>query len=433
MSSAIRPLAVRTDFSSPREALRLMVGILRMVAPAQRARVLLGLFGSWGDRANHATCEVGAEMAGRLGMHDAVRQGLFHIFERWHGKGVPHKLAGEDIALTARFAQVATLAVAIDQVAGTEAALAVIRQRSGRMLDPAIAAAFGQQGRGLLAEIGAVEVLPTILAIEPEPHRRASQGGVDGVARAFADAVDLKSSHTHGHSAAVGELAATAGRAIGLSDCEVSALRRAGFLHDLGRVGVPDRIWEKQGPLTITEWESVRLHPYHSERILVRSEALAPLATLAGMHHERQDGSGYHRQASGAAIPMSCRILAAADAYQAMTQDRAHRPALAAEAAAGEIEAACRRGALDRDAAAAVLDASGQRLQTRRAPPNCLSNREVEVLRLVAQGLSNREIARPLFISPRTAESHVQHIYTKIEMSTRAGAAMFAMRHDLIV
>lgn len=129
---------------------------------------------------------------------------------------------------------------------------------------------------------------------------------------------------------------------------------------------------------------------------------------------------------------MSSRILAAADAYQAMTQDRAHRPALSAAAGAAEIEAACRRGALDRDAAAAVLDASGQRLHIRRAAPNGLSDREVEVLRLVAQGLSNRDIGARLFISSRTAESHVQHIYTKIGMSTRAGAAMFAMRHDLI-
>lgn len=429
---AIRPLAIRTDFSSPPEALRLTAAILHRVPLTARPRLLLGLFGAWGEAANHATCEVGAEMARRLGMNEPVRLGLFQIFERWDGAGVPHKLRGEEIALTARFAQAATLAVAIDQVAGSEAAVEVIRRRSGGMLDPAIANAFDQHGRELFAEIGAVDPLPAILAAEPEPRRHVSPGGVDEVARAFADAVDLKSRYTHGHSAAVGELAAAAGRTVGLGDAEVSALRRAGWLHDLGRVGVPDRIWGKRGPLTATEWESVRLHPYHSERILVRSAALAPLATVAGMHHERQDGSGYYRQASGAAIPISSRILAAADAYQAMTQDRAHRPAMSAAAAAAEIEAACRQGRLDRDAAAAVLHVSGQRLRTRRGAAGGLSEREVEVLRLVAQGLSNREIADRLFISSRTAESHVQHIYTKIGLSTRAGAAMFAMRHDLI-
>ncbi|MEX0629142.1 MAG: HD domain-containing phosphohydrolase [Chloroflexota bacterium] len=429
---ATRPLAFRTDFNSPREALRLMVGILRLVPPARRPRVLLGSFGPWGDLALHATCEVGAEMARRLGMHDAVALGLYQSFERWDGKGVPRKLAGEDIALPARFAQVATLAVALDQVAGTEAAVAVIRARSGGMLDPAVAAAFAQHGPALLAEVTAIDVLPAILATEPEPHRRVSQGGVDGVARAFADMIDLKSRFTHGHSAAVAQLAAGAGRTLGLGEVEVTALRRAGWLHDLGRLSVPDGIWEKRGRLTPVEWERVRLHPYHTERILARSDALAPLAALAGMHHERQDGSGYYRQASGAAIPMSARILAVADAYQAMTQERAHRPALSADAAAAEVDAACLRGGLDREAAGAVLEVGGQRLRSRRAAPSGLSEREVEVLRLVAQGLSNRDIASRLFISPRTAESHVQHIYTKIGLSTRAGAAMFAMRHDLI-
>jgi len=429
---ATRPLAFRTDFNSPPEALRLMVSILRIVPPARRPRVLLGSFGPWGDLALHATCEVGAEMARRLGMQDAIGQGLYQIFERWDGKGVPQKVAGEDIALPARFAQVATLAVALDQVAGAEAAVAVINERSGGMLDPAIAAAFVRHGQALLAEVGAIDVLPAILATEPEPHRHVSQAGVEDVAAGFADMIDLKSPFTHGHSAAVAQLAVSAGRTLGLGEVEVTAISRAGSLHDLGRLSVPDGIWEKRGRLTPTEWERVRLHPYHSERILARSEALAPLAALAGMHHERQDGSGYYRQASGAAIPVACRILAAADAYQAMTQDRAYRPALSGDAAAAEVDAACRQGVLDRDAAGAVLEAGGQRLRSRRAAPIGLSEREVEVLRLVAQGLSNREIAGRLFISPRTAESHVQHIYTKIGMSTRAGAAMFAMRHDLI-
>ncbi len=429
---ATRPLAFRTDFGSPRDALGLLAGILGLVSPARRPRVLLGLFGAWGELANHAICEVGAEMATRLGMDKAVGQGLYQIFERWDGKGVPQKLAGEDIALTARFAQVATLAVALDRIAGTEAAVAVISGRAGGMLDPAVASTFAQHGPALLAEVTAIDVLPAILTAEPEPHRYVSQAGVEDVAAGFADMIDLKSPFTHGHSAAVAQLAASAGRRLGLAEAELTALRRAGLLHDLGRLGVPDGIWEKRGRLTLTEWERVRLHPYHAERILARSEALAPLAALAGMHHERQDGSGYYRQASGSAIPVAGRILAAADAYQAMTQDRAYRPALTADAAAAEIDAACRQGVLDRDAAGAVLEAGGQRLRSRRAAPNGLSDREVEVLRLVAQGLSNRDIADRLFISPRTAESHVQHIYTKIGMSTRAGAAMFAMRHDLI-
>jgi len=175
------------------------------------------------------------------------------------------------------------------------------------------------------------------------------------------------------------------------------------------------------------------MHPYHTERILVRSAALEPLARLAGMHHERRDGSGYHHRAAGAEIPAGARLLAAADAYQAMTQDRPHRPALAPEVAARELEAATGAGRFDPECARAVIEAGGQRpSRSRGVWPAGLSDREVEVLRLVAGGLSNRQIAATLVISPRTAEHHVQHVYTKIGVSTRAAAAMFAMQHGLL-
>jgi HD-GYP domain-containing protein (c-di-GMP phosphodiesterase class II) len=183
--------------------------------------------------------------------------------------------------------------------------------------------------------------------------------------------------------------------------------------------------------LTASEWEQVRLHPYHSERILSRSSALAPLAPLAGMHHERLDGSGYYRQAT--MIPTGARVLAAADAYQAMTQERPHRPALTPSAAAEQLNSEAARGRLDAEAVRAVLDAAGHPpARARLTWPAGLSDREVQVLRLVARGYSNREIARVLWISPKTAGHHVQHIYAKIGVSTRAAAAMFAMEHDLI-
>jgi HD-GYP domain-containing protein (c-di-GMP phosphodiesterase class II) len=212
----------------------------------------------------------------------------------------------------------------------------------------------------------------------------------------------------------------------------VVSVRRAGLLHDLGRTGVPNGIWDKPGPLTETEWEQVRLHPYHSERILSRSSALAPLAPLAGMHHERQDGSGYYRQATAAMISNGARVLAAADAYQAMTQERPHRPALTPNAAAEQLNSEAAQGRLDAEAVRAVLESAGHP-PARLTWPAGLSDREVQVLRLVARGHSNREIARLLWISPKTTGHHVQHIYAKIGVSTRAAAAMFAMEHDLLV
>jgi DNA-binding NarL/FixJ family response regulator len=177
----------------------------------------------------------------------------------------------------------------------------------------------------------------------------------------------------------------------------------------------------------------VRLHPYQSERILARSRILAPLARTAGMHHERLDGSGYHRGAAGAQVPAAARVLAAADAFQAMTQQRPYRPGLAPNAASAALAEQAQAGRLDPECVRAVVEAAGQPApKIRTVWPAGLSDREVEVLRLVARGLSNRAIDERLVISPRTAEHHVQHIYTKIGASTRAAAAMFAMEHGLL-
>jgi DNA-binding CsgD family transcriptional regulator len=198
-------------------------------------------------------------------------------------------------------------------------------------------------------------------------------------------------------------------------------------------VAVSNRIWEKPAAVSTTEWERIRLHAYQTERILTRSRVLEPLARTAGMHHERQDGSGYHRGTPGTQVPTPVRVLAAADAFQAMTQDRPHRPRLAPEAASEALAADARSGRLDPECVRAVIEAAGQPVpRVRTAWPAGLSDREVEVLRLLARGLPNRAIAGSLYISPRTAEHHVQHIYTKIGASTRAAAAMFAMEHGLL-
>ena len=207
----------------------------------------------------------------------------------------------------------------------------------------------------------------------------------------------------------------------------------AASLHDVGRVGVSDETWERPGPLSAAQWEQVRLHAYASERILARSSALEPAAVIAGMHHERLDGSGYHRGSSARELSVSARILAVADAFQAMTQDRAHRAALPAKAAAEQIRKEVVAGRLDGDAASAVVEAAGQpRPRTSLARPAGLSEREIEVLRAVTRGMSNREIGEAFGISPRTAEHHVQHVYDKIGVSSRAAAAVFAMEHGLI-
>jgi HD-GYP domain-containing protein (c-di-GMP phosphodiesterase class II) len=433
---AVRAGGARVDFANPKEALPYLVFELgKGATPHRRARAVIAAISEAqkiDEELYRSNCEVAVHMARRLGLGPGVGRGLNEIYERWDGKGAPRKLARDDIALPARVAQVASEGVLFGRLGGPDLASEVIRRRAGTALDPSVADAFLRHGRELLAEITSADSSVAVIEVEPEPHRQITDSRLDEVARAFADLVDLKSPFMHGHSVGVSELAGVAATNLGLTEAEVVRVRRAGLLHDLGRTGVPNGIWDKPGPLTASEWEQVRLHPYHSERILSRSSALAPLATLAGMHHERQDGSGYYRQATVTMIPTGARVLAAADTYQAMTQERPHRPAFTPSAAAEQLNSEAAQGRLDAEAVRAVLEVAGHPpARTHPSWPAGLTDREVQVLRLVARGYSNREMGRLLWISPKTVDHHVQHIYTKIGVSTRAGAAMFAMEHDL--
>jgi HD-GYP domain-containing protein (c-di-GMP phosphodiesterase class II) len=201
----------------------------------------------------------------------------------------------------------------------------------------------------------------------------------------------------------------------------------------MGRLGALATVWEKPGRLTDGNWEQVRLHPYLTERIFARSPALAPLGALGSLHHERVDGSGYHRGARGDALGADARLLAVADVWQALHEARPHRPALSAADAAGVLADEARAGRLDSDAVNAVLSAG----QASPAPParertGGLTEREIEVLRLVARGLTNRQIGLRLSISAKTVGHHVQHIYDRIGVSSRAGATLWAAQQSLV-
>jgi HD-GYP domain-containing protein (c-di-GMP phosphodiesterase class II) len=256
---------------------------------------------------------------------------------------------------------------------------------------------------------------------------------LDAACAAIADFADIKAPFLLGHSPGVARLAEGAARHCGLPEADVVMLRRAALLHDVGRVGVSAGIWCKPGPLSERDWEQVRLHTYHTERILARPAALAQLGAIASLHHERLDGSGYHRGAAALTLAPSARILAAADAYHALSEERPHRPAHTAEQAAEILKWEVQRGRLDAEAVQGVLAAAGQRLPGRRKDlVGGLSEREVEVLRLIARGLSIKQIAQQLIIAPKTADNHIQHIYAKIGVTTRAGATLFATEHQLL-
>jgi HD-GYP domain-containing protein (c-di-GMP phosphodiesterase class II) len=253
---------------------------------------------------------------------------------------------------------------------------------------------------------------------------------LDDICAVFGNFVDLKTPYLLGHSSHVARLAEGAARTLDMSDEACAMLRRAGLLHDLGRVGISTGIWEKPAPLGTLEEEQARLHPYHTERILERSGLFRPLARLAGMHHERIDGSGYFRGLAGASLDRPARVLAAADACAELLEERPGRKPLSPDAAARELASE----ALDLAAVGAVLGVAGARPMdaTSGARLAGLTRREVEVLRLLARGNSLRQIAEQLVISPSTAHTHAAHIYEKAAISTRAGAALFAMEHGLL-
>jgi len=272
-----------------------------------------------------------------------------------------------------------------------------------------------------------------VLACEPGERPVLTETQFDTACQALADFADIKSPYTLGHSPGVAALASAAARIGGLGEAEALALWRAGLLHDLGRVGVSAGVWTKPGLLTEREWEQVRLHPYYTERILARSPAFATIGALATLHRERLDGSGYHRRLPASLLSPAARLLAAADVYRALLEPRPHRPARPPAAAAAELARAVQAGGLDSDAVRCVLAAAGQQVkQARPAHPAQLTERELDVLRLIARGHSIKQMAQQLTISPKTVDTHIQHIYEKIGVSTRAGATLFAVEHNLL-
>ena len=376
-------------------------------------------------------CEGGRLLVHGLHLPDEVARALGQVTTRWDGKGIPGD-AGEEISRPLRIVRVAHDFVAVAHGRDRDAALEALGKRRGRGYDPQVVDAALAEPESLLRAAEVPDAFARVIDAEPQPVATISRAGVEMVARAFGEFVDLKLGFLTGHSTRVAELAAAAAEGLGCSRAEVSAIRAAGFFHDLGRVAVPNGVWDKPGALSGGEWERVRLHPYYTERVLERSPPLAPLALPAGSHHERLDGSGYHRGATASQLSAGARVLAAADAYDAMTHDRPHRRAMPAADARAELGELVGAGARDKRSVDAVLEAAGAApLSVRQGHPAGLTEREVEVLRLVAQGRTNREIAEALVVSEKTAGHHVEHIYAKAGVTTRVGAALFAMRHDL--
>jgi HD-GYP domain-containing protein (c-di-GMP phosphodiesterase class II)/DNA-binding CsgD family transcriptional regulator len=436
---SVRRWLSEADFADKPAMMR--IALTRISAdwgPVDRARAAFALMRAGPDfivGAFASICEVAARLSERLGASERVTAALDHAYARWDGRVFFALPNGDSISLLARLVHLVHVAHVYHQAGGLEAADAVVRDRSGTEFDPELSQTWLEHSQEIVGALAGGSLWERALAAEPAPVRRVSHSHIDRVTAAFADFADLKSAYTRGHSAQVADLASGAGTELGLDAAELIRLRRSAQVHDLGNVSVPNRVWLNAGGLNRSEWARVRLHAYHSQQVLGVAEPLRDLGELAGLHHERLDGSGYHRGLPAAAIPRPARLLAAVEVYQSMLEERPWREAMPPEKAGRQLRQEVADGKLDRDSVDAVLGAAGHPRRKGRAGsgwPAGLTDREVEVLRMLARGRSNREIAESLHLSEATVHTHLINVYGKAAVKTRAGATLFALENDLI-
>lgn len=301
-------------------------------------------------------CERGASIARAMGFSERVATGIRDLDEHWDGGGRPVGRAGPAIAREAQIALLAQVADVIHTAGGARAARAEIRTRAGTWFDPVLAAAFDDLAAdpALWEALGSPDLEGRVMALEPARAVRAlDDRGLDDVASAFAEVIDAKSPYTAGHSSRVAFYADLICAELGWDPIRRSWLKRAGLLHDIGKLGVSNTILDKPGKLDDAEWVAMRDHARHSERILARIGAFGGLAQVAGAHHERLDGRGYPYGLRDPEIGPDTRILSVADVFDALTADRPYRAGMPVEKALAILDADTGT-ALDGDCVAAL-------------------------------------------------------------------------------
>jgi HD-GYP domain-containing protein (c-di-GMP phosphodiesterase class II) len=428
------------DAADPADVMRAMVAFATAGhAPPEHDQIVQSLHEGAHDWAVHnfsTGCEVGDMLIQRLDLGPGVREAFGFTYERWNGMGYPTGASGDQIPSAMRVVHLSHDMEAIGRRFSPAKAIDAARDRRDRTYDPELADLFVEHGASWFEQLDKQDPWDAVLDLEPEPHRTLVGAELDEAITVAADFIDLKSPYMAGHSRRCAQLAADAAELLGCTDAEITSFRRAALLHEFGTTAIPNSILDKRGPLTRAEFDRVEHHPMFTEQMLGRSPALAVLNPVAGAHHEKADGSGYHKGLKGEATDRAARVLTAVDMYVGLTTERADRPAFSADAAATELRELGSLGVLDRETADAVLMAAGHGNQRTARPrpqlPGGLTRREVEVLHLAALGLTTQQLADRLFISPKTADHHIQHVYTKIGVSTRAAAALWAMQNDVV-
>ena len=389
-----------------------------------------------------STCQVAKRIAQRLGMPQAVQDALMQVFEQWDGHGMPYGVKGDAISTISRIVLATSFLEVFHRVEGREATKQVALAQRGKAFDPSVVDAYLSvaQKESFWSGLEQERVWDSVLSMEPEQSSFKYMGKekLIDVALALADYADLKSPFQAGRSRRVADLAERIARRMGLPEPEATHIYRAALVHDIGMVAVPSFVLNKsQDSLTEAEREQVRLHPYHSERVLSKVPAMEPIIPIVAAHHERMDGRGYYRGLRSSQVPLGARIIAVADRFDELTHDSPDGPGRESDQAIDVMRQEV-GGRFSPDAFQALLEDLGgadrpHRKRTRQQEwPAQLTDREIDVLRLIAKGLRRRQVARALFIAEGTVRSHLGHIYSKIGVSNRAAAALFAVEHDLL-
>lgn len=425
---ALRASLARIDRESPSA---LAWALLRANhGAASRITALINVGLNRADIRDHwmrEACGAARSLAAHLGCTAATLLALDEVYERWDGRGGPHGLRGDALSVPSRVMQAAHVAVLFHAAGGRQVARTALQQAARGTIDPVWAA----RAESALALLDTPSDLSTAFSA-PESLEAAAGISVTRAAEVFGEFADLQTPHTRGHSASVARLARATGLSLGLSPESLGALELAAHLHDVGHAALPTALWMQARPWSENERRRAQSHVSVTERILGQAPALQDAARIAGAHHERLGGSGYPRGTTSSQLDRASRLLAVVEVACDRAADRPHRCALGVMAVTRHLASEADEGRLDATCVEAVLLALGQ-ARPRAAGANLqLTEREIDVLRPLATGQTNKQIARTLGISDRTVQTHTLHIYSKLGVDTRAGAALAASRAGLL-
>jgi HD-GYP domain-containing protein (c-di-GMP phosphodiesterase class II) len=383
-------------------------------------------------------CEVAELFARQLGFPDHVQLALRYQWERWDGKGMAYRLQGTAIPTPARILHLAQVLDLTYRFAGPAATWHLVQEKRGTRFDPQAVDAFLALAQRAdfwhtFEEQSTQEALlarqPSTLAVQPREDQ------TERVCEALADFIDLKTQETWHHSRVVALTAVRMGIILGLKPCDLTRLRRAALVHDIGKVAIPVAVLDRGLQRSSNEWEIYRLHSYYTQRILERVNAFQELAQAAAAHHEWMNGQGYHRQLCGDQIPLHGRILAVANTYARLVQQQEYSDDPTGALSIMRFRVGTQFDAACYDALVASLESADGRAEYTSLRPRKASNlteREIEVLRLLAQGRNTPQIAHALAISKKTVEHHLSHIYDKIGVTCRTAAVVYAVQQGLV-